>query len=73
MPQQEAFNLSPDGRVVPGLTVLRDPQTGQLYDIESVQSGRMPTPIDGRHWGGSSNERCALNGAGRIHSAQGRS
>jgi len=62
----ETYQLGVDGKVIPGVTVLRDPQTGQRYDgvsrVVDVVSGRMPTAIDLR--GPSSGERCALYGQG---------
>ncbi len=31
------FRIGSDGKVIPGVTILRDPQTGQLYDVEVVR------------------------------------
>lgn len=59
----EAYGLV-DGKVQAGWTVLRDPQTGQLYDVLDVRSGKLPTPLDlslGIH-GPSSAGRCSLFG-----------
>ena len=51
-----------EGRTVPG-AILPDPDVprGYVTVAVSVQSGRMPSPIDPRSpWRGSSTEQCAL-------------
>lgn len=73
MPLQETFVVVDDalipgglanGKVDAGVTLLRDPQTGWLYDVLHVASGKLPTPIDvtvDRH-GPSAAGRCAMYG-----------
>lgn len=61
MPQTETFNLGSDGKAIPGVTVLRDPQTGRFYDVVRVMRAEDETPALPFR-GGSSSERCALNG-----------
>lgn len=64
MPVREYRGLGADGKVVSGQTVLRDPQTGDEFDVIAVASGPLPTPIDptvDRH-GPTSAGRCALYG-----------
>lgn len=58
----EAFRVGQDGKVIEGWTVLRDPQTGQWYDVLDVASGKMPGPLWPRRFGGSAAESCALIG-----------
>jgi hypothetical protein len=45
----EAFGLV-DGKVVAGVTVLRDLQAGKVYDVEWVKSGREIDGPDGRYF-----------------------
>ena len=66
MPLCEYYRIGADGKVVAGWTVLRDPQTGRLYDVERVMSGRMPRPEMPHDPRGSTTEACALNWRGRI-------
>lgn len=65
MPLLEARHLV-DAKVVAGVTVLRDPQTGREYSVERVWSGReLVTPAIGL-LRGSQMERCALYGGRRA-------
>lgn len=66
MPISDVFRLGPDGKVIPGVTYLRDPQTGETYQVVSVCSGRMPTK-DGPAWNNGGDEKSALNGGARAH------
>lgn len=67
MPLTEATNLV-EGKAVAGLTVLRDPQmriSRQFYDVLSVVSGKMPTPIVYRDNGGASEKNVECSGPER--------
>lgn len=72
MPITEAFRLGDDGKVIPGVTVLRDPQTGEEYVVTDVASGKLPTPIDltNELHGPSAAGRCAIYG-GPVRSKEG--
>jgi hypothetical protein len=72
MPLSETRQLV-DGKAVPGVTVLVDPQTGQEFDVVDVASGRMPTPMDPQGARYGSGERCALSQGAKIHLPRGRS
>ncbi len=38
------MTLSPEGKIVAGLTILHDPITGIFFDVVSVAAGALPTP-----------------------------
>lgn len=61
MPLTEAYRVGPDGKVIEGWTVLRDPQTGALFDVVAVVSGRMPTPEHNGWRVDGAKERSAIN------------
>lgn len=63
MPLQEAFDLV-NGKAIPGTSWLRDTSVGMSYDVLSVTSGQMPTPIDLTvdKYGHSAAGRCAMYG-----------
>lgn len=66
MPQEQARRLV-DGKVQPGKTILRDPQTGQEFDVMQSYSGRMEGLCSEiSYLRGSSAERCALYGGDQF-------
>jgi hypothetical protein len=64
MPLTETFHLAADGKVIAGVTELRDPQTGAIYLVTDARSGKLPTPIDPTvdRYGLSAGGRCAMYG-----------
>ena len=58
----ETFGLDANAKVVPGVTRLRDPQTGQWFDVVSVLRPEDLT-VPGWAMKGGSAERCALYGS----------